>query len=155
MKTKKNGKDLRKSVKNLVPLTGIAMKKGFYLEVVMMVSTIMESRFRSVITRIEKENPGLGFNLEKCIRKIKYLRIHQADPLLVRNFDLALIDSLRTWKNHRNGLLKDLTEIHVSKKRIENLAREGIFLLGDLNMSYKKFKAEWKASLQPSSDPVS
>jgi hypothetical protein len=114
----------------------------------------MESRLRSVITKVQKENPGTGFNLERCIKRIKHLRLTHTDPMLEKTFDVPMIDSLRNWKNRRNDVLKDLTRIHVSRKRTEKLTQEGILLLRDLNSSSKKFKAEWKASLQASSVPV-
>jgi len=149
MKKKKNAKGSLKVVKKLVPLAGLAMKNGFCLEASLILSSIMESRLRSVIRRVEKEMPKPGLNLEKCIRKLKYLRSHNPGPLLERNFDPSILESLRNWKNRRNAILNTLTKSHVSGKRVEKLADEGVFLLQDLSRSCKKFKSEWKNSHQP------
>jgi len=154
MKPKKKAKAGKKFINKQVPLAGLAIKHGFYLDALLILSSIMESRLRSVITRVQKENPGPGLSLERCIKRIKHLRLTHPDPMLEKTFDVQMIDSLRNWKNRRNDVLKDFTRIHVSKKRTEKLTQEGILLLRDLNSSSKKFKAEWKASLQSSSVPV-
>jgi hypothetical protein len=60
---------------------------------------------------------------------------------------IGLIDEIRAWKNQRNLLLKAVESTHVSKKRLQNLAEEGIELMERLNDSYKKYKMEWKRSL--------
>jgi hypothetical protein len=147
-KNKKKSKEGQKLLKKLIPRAGSAMKDGFYLEAILIISTLMESYLRTVITKIEIKNPGRAFNLEKCLRRMKNLRIHMPDSLLERNFEMLLINRLRDWKNHKNAILKDLILIRVSRKRMEKYAYEGIILLRDLDISYKKFKSELKASLQ-------
>jgi hypothetical protein len=147
MKPKKTEKSGRKSIKKMVPLAGLAMKQGFYLDASLILSSIMEARLRSIIAKAGKEDPGPGFSLEKCITRIKYILLHDPDPVVGKNFDLSLVGSLRTWKNHRNDIFKDLARIHVSKERMEKLAGEGVSLLRELDRSHKKFKAEWKTSL--------
>lgn len=142
MKNKK-----QKSIKKLVPMATLALKNEFYLEAVIIVSTIMEARLKSIITRIDKSNPGTAFTLEPCIKRVKYLVANAKDPILLDHFDIDYLDELRAWKNHRNVIFKKLPEIHVSKYRMEKLAKDGINLLSRLIVSYKKFKKDWQKSL--------
>jgi hypothetical protein len=142
MKNKK-----QKSVKKLVPMATLALKNEFYFEAVIIMSTIMEARLKSIITRIDKSNPGTAFTLEPCIKRVKYLVANAKDPLLLDHFDIQYLDELRAWKNHRNAIFKNLPEIHVSKYRMEKLAKDGFNLLSRLIVSYKKFKKDWQKSL--------
>ena len=142
MKNKK-----QKSVKKLIPMANLALKNEFYTEVVIIVSTVMEARLKSIITRIDKSNPGTAFTLEPCIKRVKYLVANAKDPLLPDHFDIGFMDELRVWKNHRNTIFKNLPEHPVSKYRMEKLAKEGFDLLSRLIVSYKKFKKDWQKSL--------
>ncbi len=137
----------QKSVKKMVPMANLALKSEFYYEAVIIVSTIMEARLKSIITRIDKSNPGTAFTLEPCIKRVKYLVANAKDPLLPEHFDIAYLDELRAWKNHRNAIFKILPENHVSKYRMEKLAKDGFNLLSRLIVSYKKFKKDWQKSL--------
>ena len=107
----------------------------------------MEARLRTVITRIDKSHPGTDFTLEQCIKRVKYLVINAKDPLLTEHFDLGYLDELRAWKNHRNAIFKTLPETHISRYRMEKLAKDGFSLLSRLIVSYKKFKKDWQKSL--------
>jgi hypothetical protein len=137
----------QKSVKKLVPMATLALKNEFYFEAVIIVSTIMEARLKSIITRIDKSNPGTAFTLEPCIKRVKYLVANAKDPILLDHFDIGYLDELRAWKNHRNVIFKNLPETHVSKYRMEKLAKDGFNLLSRLIVSYKKFKKDWQKSL--------
>ena len=137
----------QKSVKRLVPMASMALKHEFYCEAVIIVSRIMEARLKSIITRIDKSNPGTAFTLEPCIKRVKYLVVNSKDPLLMEHFDVPYLDELRVWKNHRNSIFKTLPETHVSKYRMEKLAKDGFDLLSRMIVSYKKFKKEWQKSL--------
>lgn len=142
MKNKK-----QKSVKKLVPMASLAIKNEFYTEAVIIVSSVMEARLKSIITRIDKSNPGTAFTLEPCIKRVKYLVANSRDPLLIEHFEISYLDELRAWKNHRNAIFKNLPEIHVSKYRMEKLAKDGFTLLSRLIVLYKKFKKDWQKSL--------
>jgi len=137
----------QKSVKKLVPMATLALKNEFYFEAVIIISTMMEARLKTIITRVDKSNPGTGFTLEPCIKRVKYLVANAKDPLLLEHFDIAYLDELRAWKNHRNSIFKTLPENPVSKYRIEKLAKDGFDLLSRLIQSYKKFKKDWQKSL--------
>ena len=153
---KKKQKSNPKIVKKLVPRAGLALKNEFYLEATWIISTIMETKLRSVITRVGKENPGPGFGLAKCIKRVKYLLLKKDHPLLSKHLEIRLTDELRSWKNYRNKVFKDMSEIHVSKTRFKKMAEEGIVLLQELNSSVKKFKADWKKlSITPTPQPAS
>jgi hypothetical protein len=144
---KKKQKQGQKIVRQLVPKAAVALKNEFYLESAMIISSLVESRLKNLITRVEKVNPGIGFGLERCIKRVKYLILRNPDSLIAKSFEVRLIDDLREWKNHRNGILKDMIEIHVSRNRLKKLAQEGIILFQELNASGKKFKKEWKKEL--------
>ena len=103
-------------------MVSLAMKNEFYYEAVIIISSIMEAKLKTIITRIDKSNPGLAFTLEPCIKRVKFLVANGKDPLLPEHFDVAFLDELRNWKNHRNSIFKDLPESTVSRYRIEKLA---------------------------------
>ncbi len=114
----------------------------------MIISSILEARLRTLITRVEQSNPGSGFNLEQCLKRVKFLHLSGRDPKLCNHLEIQLIDDLRRWKNQRNAILKDLAEIHVSSRRMEHQANEGVDLLKKFTASYRKYKKEWKTSLK-------
>jgi hypothetical protein len=137
----------KKSVKKLVPLARLALKNEFYYEAVIIISSVMEAKLKTIITRVDKSNPGIAFTLEPCIKRVKYLATNVKDPLLLEHFDIAYLDELRNWKNHRNIIFKSLPETPVSRYRIEKLAKDGFNLLNRLIVSFKKFKRDWEKSL--------
>jgi len=140
----KKPKTPKKANKLLLTRAGEAVKNEFFLESSMIISTLLETRLRILITRVEKSNPGAGFNLEQCLKRLKYLHLSGKDPILVKNIEIRLIDDLRGWKNQRNAILKDLADIHVSPRRVEKLAEDGIVLLKALTAACKLFKKEHK-----------
>jgi hypothetical protein len=142
-KNKETKKKKQKVVKKLVPKAGLAIKNEFYLEASWILSTIIESKLRRILTLMMNENPGLGFGLQKCLRRIKFLERKGAHPFLVKHFESRLIDELRAWANHRNHVYKNLIDTHVSKARIKKMAEEGILLYQELNTVYKNFKKDW------------
>jgi hypothetical protein len=144
---KKKKKTGRKVVRQLVPRAGVALKNEFYFETSIILSTLFESRLKNLITRVEKVNPGFGFGLDRCIKRVKYLIVRNPGSLIAKYFDLQLVDSLRAWKNHRNGILKDMLTVHVSDNRMKKLAQEGVVLFQELNEANKQFKKEWKKEL--------
>jgi hypothetical protein len=148
---KKGKKAPGKNVKSLIPRAEAAFKNEFYLESSILISSFLEARLRTLITRVEHANPGIGFNLEQCLKRVKYLHLSGKDQLLCKSIEIRLIDDMRLWKNQRNAILKDLAEIHVSGKRVENLAQDGIRLLKEFTIAYKGFKREWKNSLKKES----
>jgi hypothetical protein len=151
---KKKQRSKKKVRKQLIPKAGLALKNEFYLEASWIISTMIETKLRTLITRVEKENPGLGFGLEKSIKRLKYHLIRKNHPLLTKHFEIRLIDELRAWKNSRNSVYKDMAEIHVSKARLQKMAEEGIVLLQELNSLAKKFKSDWKKSLMSPVEPI-
>lgn len=148
---KKEKKSPKKTIKSLLPRAGAAFKNEFFLESSLIISSILETRLRTLITRVEHANPGTGFNLEQCLKRVKYLHLAGNDQILCKNIEIRLIDNLRLWKNQRNAILKDLAEIHVSRRRIENLAMDGIKLLKEFTLAYKGFKKDWKNALKKQS----
>ena len=153
-KQSKTKKTRIKVVKLLVLKAGVAVKNEFYLEALIIISQIMETRLRTIITRVEKAHPGSAFNLSQSVKRGKYLLLNVNDSILNKNFEVRLLDDIRSWKNQRNAILKDIQTIHVSQKRLKKMAEEGIQLLNELNASYKKFKSDWNKSLMISYKPI-
>jgi len=141
----------RKPGKKMIEKTGKAMKEGFYLEAVWILSSIFEQKIRTLFFRIENQKPGAGLSLEQCLKKLKHLHITGKYPLLTTHISILLVDETRNWKNQRNTMMKDMLDVHVSKVRIEKLAMEGIELLKKWNLAWKKMKDELKKSLPPPS----
>ena len=125
----------QKSAKKLVPMAEFALKHEFYLDAVIILSRVMETRLRTIITRIDKSHPGTEFTLEQCIKRVKFLIASSKDPILIEHFELAYMDELRAWKNHRNTIFKTLPENHVSRYRMEKLAKDGLNLLSRLMLT--------------------
>jgi hypothetical protein len=149
MKKKKVVKKKKKDGKKLVEKAGLAIKNEFYLEASWLLSSIIEKKVKDLLDKLENHKPGMGFTLEQCIKRFKYLHLSSKHPLLTAHFTVPFIDELRNWKNQRNTIMKDMLDVHVSKERMERLAMDGIRLLKELNASHKKFKAEYTES-----DPV-
>jgi len=148
MKNKeKKSRKKTKVIKKLVPKAGLALKNEFYLDASWLLSSIIERKIRSVLTLLMNENPGLGTGVQKCLRRIKFIRLKGENELLVKHFEIRLLDELRKWTIHRNNIYKDLISIHVSKLRMKKMAEEGIILYQELNSSYKNFKKDWTAGL--------
>jgi hypothetical protein len=143
----KKTKPSHKKAKLLIPKARLAMENEFFLETSWLVSLAVESRLRSLISKNDKMNPGAGFTLEQCLKRMKFLVLKLQDSSLARNVNVELIDEIRAWKNQRNLVLKAIESSHVSKKRLQNLAAEGIQLMERLNIAYKRYKFEWKRSL--------
>jgi hypothetical protein len=148
MKKKTNS---RKVIKKLVLKAGLALENEFYLETSWIISTIIETRLKCIITRMEGKNPRTGYNLNRCVKRVKYLIVKGDQPILSKEIGLPLVDAIRVWKNHRNNILKDMSEKHISGQRFATLAQEGIVLMQELNGSYKKFKSGWIKSITPAS----
>ena len=147
MMTRKKSIFSQKKAKLLIPRARLAMKNEFFLETSWLVSLTFEARLRSLIAKNDRMHPGAGFTLEQCLKRMKFLLLKHQDPLLSKHLPVGLIDELRSWKNQRNLILKAVESSHVLKKRLQNLAEEGIELMDRLNIAYKQYKSEWKRSL--------
>ena len=147
--TKKKKEQIKKKrvVKKLVPKAGLALKNEFYLDASWILSSIIETKLRRILTLMNNEHPGLGFGLLKCLRQIRHLQNKGSSQLLEKHFELRLINELRTWAHHRNSIYKDLIDTHVSFRRIKKMAEEGIILYQEMNNAYKNFKKEWTKDL--------
>jgi hypothetical protein len=137
----------QKKAKLLIPRARLAMENEFFVESLWLVSLAVEARLRALIAKNDKMHPGAGYTLEQCLKRVKFLVLKLPDSSLSGSVSIDLIDELRTWKNQRNLVLKAIESSHVSKKRLSNLAVEGIELMERLNNAYKKYKSEWKRSL--------
>jgi hypothetical protein len=152
-KKKKTPKKGKKAGTKMVEKAGLAVKNEFYLEASWILSAIMEKKIKDVIDKLENQKHGNGFSFDQSIRRLKFLLLTSKYPLLTGNFTVQFIDNLRTWKNQRNAIMKDLPEVHVNKTRLERLALDGIRLLKELNSGYKKFKAQFSVMTPIPSKP--
>jgi hypothetical protein len=141
---KKKKKDRRKENAaggKPIEKAGLAIKNEFYLEASWILSSIIETRLKKILEKVENEHPGNGFTLEQTIKRVKHLHVADKHPLLAEHFTVIMLDEIRNWKNQRNTILKDMQDVHVSHARLERLALEGIRLLKKLNKAYKSFKS--------------
>jgi len=150
----KKQKNTRKTIKRLTSKAILAFENEFYLETSWIISTIIEIRLMNILTRVEGKNPGTSYNLDRCIKRVKYHIFRGDQPILSMEIGLLLPDAIRVWKNHRNKILKDMNDKHISVQRFAGLAQEGIVLMQDTNASYKKFKSAWiKSHTHAASQP--
>ena len=145
-KHKKSGKKQKHTGKKLLEKAGFAIKNEFFLEASWILSALIEKKLKKLLESIENHNPGAGYSLEQSVKRVKYLHLSEKHPGFSGNFDVKLIDAIRTWKNQRNIILKDMQDVHVSQARLERLALEGIRLLKEWNRSSKKFRTGGKSS---------
>lgn len=129
-----------KTVKEMTILAGKAMKNGFYLEAIWILSEIMEEKLKKIVSIAEVSSLSSSSNFELYLKKIKLLISGEKHPTLKSHFPIELVSSLRSWKNNRNILMKDMVSTHVSWERKERLAKQGIDFLKELNRVYKHFK---------------
>ena len=141
MKRKKKNAAKNSSSKQLIERAGLAMKHGFYFEASLILSSVFERKLKKLMGKVENQAPRQGFTLEQSIKRVKYLHLSQKYPGLTANFSLGLIDNIRTWKNQRNEILKDIPDVHVSPARIERLANDAVKLSGELSKAVKTFKS--------------
>jgi len=138
-----------KTVKEMTVSAGGAMKNGFYIEAIWLLSAIMEARLKKLLIVSEGHSPGAASGLEQHLKRIKLLQSREQYSVLKDQFPAALITALRDWKNNRNVMMKDMLEMHVSIERRERLARQGIELLKQLNKVYKHYKVAFFTPPQP------
>jgi hypothetical protein len=119
---------------------GLASKHGFYLETAWILSNLFERKAKILLKIIEADPKTKGYSFEQSINRIKHHHQSGRVPRLTEFLAPALIDEMRSWKNSRNAMLKDMTTIHVSQQRMERLASEGISLYKKWNKSLKIVK---------------
>jgi len=141
-------------MRKLIPKAGLALKNGFYLEASWILSAIIESKLRRILTLITNENHGLDVGLHKCLQQIRFFHLKGLHPLLVKHFEIRLLDELRVWKNKRNSVYKDMTITHVRPFRIKRMVEQGIVLHQELNNASKNFKKDWKQLLVSVKEPA-
>ena len=150
MKNKKKREKATKGGKLLVEKAGLAMKNGFHLEAAWLLSLAMERKLKKLIAWSGDRNPGAGFTLEQSVKRIKRLCLPSAGTELAVHVTVDLIDRIRSWKNQRNDILRDIPNVHVSQARLERLAGEGVKLYRELNQASKSMKVKkpvpgWKS----------
>jgi len=131
-----------KKIKYITTKAGLALKNQFYLESSWLISEILEKRLKSLLEKIGNQRPGAGFTLEQCIKRIKHIHVTGKNQQFREYFEIQLIDKIRTWKNQRNTVIKDMLNVHVSQARKNKLAMDGIRLLKEWNKAHKSFKSE-------------
>jgi hypothetical protein len=129
-----------KSTSEMTIAAGNAMKNGFYTEAIWILSGIMEKRLKKMIMLTEGRNPGAAPGIEQLLKRLKLLQKREQYVILKSEVPTVFINTLRSWKNNRNIMMKDMIEMHVSWERKERQAKQGVALLKELNKIYKKYK---------------
>ncbi len=122
----------------------VVIQHKFYFEALWILSIQLEGKLKKMLEKVEKTTPGSGFSLEQCIKRLKHLHLTEKEPLFSRYFKVSLIDEIRSWKNQRNNILKDMQDVHVSLARRERHVQDGVRLLQEWNQHNRKFKTECK-----------
>jgi hypothetical protein len=129
---------------DLISRVDVALENKFYLEASWIEYSIIEERLISIIKKVDERNPGNGFKVDKCLKRLKYLINKENHQLLKRHFTIDFLDEISKWKNKRNSTMHDLAKKHITEQRVENLAREGKDLMRELNATIMRFKKDWK-----------
>ncbi len=140
MKGKKHIAEKRHSGKRLVEKAGLAIKHEFYLEASWILTSIFEQKLKKILEKLQPPTKKHGLTFTQLINRIRNLSISAKHPDFSAHIKVGLIDDIRTWKNQRNDVLKDIPGIHVSQARLERLANEGIRLFKELNKAAKLLK---------------
>jgi len=141
MKRKKNKTAKKRGGTKLIEKAGLAIKHEFYLEASWILSTLFERKLYKVLEKLQPPSQTRGLTFEQSIKRVKYWYLSSKYPDLTAHFKVELIDEVRSWKNQRNDILKDMPDIHVSQARMEKLATEGVKLYKELNKAVKSFKS--------------
>lgn len=140
----------KQSAKKIREQVVLAMNRGYYLEASWMLSMLFDRKVRRLIHKLEGSHRKVGITFEQAIKRIKYLHLSGNQRGFTESFSVELIDRLRKWKNQRNLILKDMLDVHVSRARIERLAKEGMQLSQAWSKAVKSFKkAERSKSVAP------
>lgn len=99
-----------------------AMNYGFYFQAVFIESAILEDRCRSALkhTKINVE----GKNFHQLLNLLKS-RPEFAKPVIRKKIPLSLIDDIFRWKDERNKLVHNLTNISYDNSRLEDTVTSG------------------------------
>lgn len=141
MKNKKNKAKKKGSGKKLIERAGLAIKHEFYIEAVWILSSLLERKMKKILEKMQPPVQLKGLTFSRLIKRIKHLHGSSRYPDLTAHFNVGLIDDIRTWKNQRNEMLKDIPDVHVSRTRLERLATEGIRLYKELSSEVKSFNS--------------
>jgi hypothetical protein len=145
MKRKKNKTAKKRGSTKLIEKAGLAIKNEFYLEASWILSALFERRLHRILDKLQPPSQTRGLTFEQTIKRVKYWHISSKHPELASHLtshlNVKLIDDIRSWKNQRNEILKDMPEIHVSQARLEKLATEGVKLYKELNKAVKTYKS--------------
>lgn len=136
--------DKGKLFADLISRVDVALKNKFFLEASWIEYSIIEERLLSIIKKVDNRNPGNGFKVDKCLKRLKHLIKNEDHDLLKRHFTIEFLERIRQWKNSRNSTMHDLAKKHITEQRVENLALEGNALMRELNASIMRFKKDWK-----------
>jgi hypothetical protein len=145
MKRKKNKAAKKSGGKKLIEKAGLAIKHEFYLEASWILSALFERKLHRILDSLQPPSQTRGLTFEQTIKRVKYWHINSKYPDLTSHITshltVRLIDDIRSWKNQRNDILKDIPDIHVSQARLEKLATEGVKLYKELNKVVKSYKS--------------
>lgn len=140
MKHKKYAAGRKNSGKRLVERAGLAIKHEFYLEASWILTSIFERKLNKILEKLQPPAQKQSLTFTQLINRVRSLNVSAKHPDFSAHIKVGLIEDIRAWKNQRNGVLKDIPDIHVSRARLERLATEGIRLFKELNKATKSFK---------------
>jgi len=140
-KTKKG-----KNIKYLISKAILAEKECFYLETIFLCHSIIEERLRSTILKTDN-NFGAKHKIPGCIKRFK-LNITNKDYLFEIFFTRNLLKEIYIWKkSKRDNLIHELENNYNminNKSTLEEIAKDGMYLMKELNASVMRWKKRAK-----------
>ena len=140
MKQRKQTAEKKTSAKKLVEKAEMAIKHEFYLEAIWIVSAAFERKLVKILDLLQPSPQRPVFTFTRLLQLVKKLNINTMYPGLSTNFNEEILDEIREWKNQRNEMLKDLSDIHVSQARLRRLATQGFNLFREFSVAVKSLK---------------
>jgi len=133
----------KKELRKLARRAKEAFENGYFLETSWLLATILETRVKKVLAKVEPQRAVLYNTFEQDIKRLKFLRLSSGNIMLEQSFTVEVIDELRTWKNQRNEMMKDMLVRHITEDRLERLANDGMKVLDHITEAGKNLKKEF------------
>lgn len=116
-----------------------AIKYGFYLEATFIAYSILEDRSESILVYLKKFDESKRPTLTQKIRKI-HNNITLINKKYTKQIKTSLIESILVWKDERNRLIHNLSNLSCTETEMEYLARQGSHLCRKLSDASKIIK---------------
>lgn len=140
MKEGQTKKSRRQGSKKLLEKAGKAMKQDFFLETIFILSELFTNKLAKVSEITETGASHGPLPLDKRISHLIRLSEGGFPEGIPHGIPLELLTEIRSWKNMRNELYRDLPVRKVTSERMKRQALEGIRLYNELNTAFRALR---------------